>query len=141
MPSLSGLEGFHCNRVGIDCQLQVKLHNTAFSKDQRQQWPLLLLLFFFSIADSKPELKDAFKILYSQASHWENIGVLLGMDSNELDKIRDNEREVENCLRAMLSKWLKHVDPVPTWKGLAEAMEVIDQSLAEKIRRHSKSCH
>ena len=36
----------------------------------------------------------------------------------------------------MLSEWLKMIDPPPTWTALAEAMEMIDESKAEKLREH-----
>ena len=97
---------------------------------------MIIAIITFSIADCKPKLWDSLKILFPHASHWKNIGVFLEMDTNELDKIENDEKGVENCLRVMLSKWLKQVDPVPTWKGLAEAVEVIDQTLAEKIQKY-----
>jgi hypothetical protein len=34
----------------------------------------------------------------------------------------------------MLSEWLKQIDPPPTWTALAEAVEVIDESKAQRLR-------
>ena len=33
----------------------------------------------------------------------------------------------------MIRKWLKQVNPPPTWKSLAEAVEVVDPGIAERI--------
>ena len=65
------------------------------------------------------------------------IGTLLGMPGHILDKIKSNEERVDERLREMLSEWLKRIDPPPTWTALAEAVEVIDESKAQKLRECS----
>ena len=52
-----------------------------------------------------------------------------------LANIRTREREAPiNCLRAMLEEILKLTDPPPTWKALAEAVELINPAKAKEIR-------
>ena len=90
-----------------------------------------------SIPDSKPELKDALKVLLPIASKWKTIGGLLGVDKSKLDNIKKDEGEVNECLQAMLSEWLgkKAPEPPTTWKTLADAVRPIDEALAEEIMR------
>ena len=74
----------------------------------------------------KPTLQDLLMELYSTASEWENIGVLLGIDPNKLDTIKETENsKSESCLREMLKVWLKRVDPPPSWSAIAKAVEFL----------------
>ena len=78
-------------------------------------------------------MKNAFEILLRIADNWENIGTMLLVPG--LEDIRTKEREAsQNCLRAMLVKWLTLVDPPPTWKALADAVEKFDPAKAKEIR-------
>ena len=89
------------------------------------------------ILGGKPKLKDIFKELFPVATYWKTIGTLLGIPGHILDKIKSNEERVDECLREMLSEWLKQIDPPPTWTALAEAVEVIDKSKAQRLRECS----
>ena len=52
---------------------------------------------------------------------WYNIGLKLGIDPGTLDVIEGN-KDINERFRAMLTTWLKMVNPRPTWKALAEAL-------------------
>ena len=80
-------------------------------------------------------LQDVFKELLPLATHWKTIGALLGLPVHILDKIRVDEDSIRDCLWAVLTEWLKQVDPHPTWNALADTVECIDQVKAEEIRR------
>ena len=67
--------------------------------------------------------------------HWKTIGTLLGVSKPVLDKIRSDEEGANDRLHEMLSEWLKQTDPPPTWTALADAMEMIDSSKAQEIRK------
>jgi hypothetical protein len=84
----------------------------------------------------KPELKDLLRELYNKASEWFNIGVFLGIDTGILNSIRTAENHIpQNCLREMLSIWLKGISPPPSWAAIADAVKVIrDQRLADQLR-------
>ena len=83
----------------------------------------------------KPELKDLLKELYTKASEWINIGVLLDIDPGRLDNIKADNHTVQNCLREMLRIWLTRLSPPPSWAAIAEAIEVLgDQKLADQLR-------
>ena len=77
------------------------------------------------------------KKLLPLAADWINIGILLGLEEDLLQEIKQNERQERNCLRVMLSAWLETEDPPPTWNGLAEAVELFDEEIAEEIRSHT----
>ena len=88
------------------------------------------------LTGGKPELKDIFKELYPLATCWKTIGTLLGVPTHILDKTKSEGGRVDDHLREMLSEWLRQIDPPPTWTALAEAVEVIDKSKAQKLREH-----
>ena len=67
------------------------------------------------------------------ASEWENIGLCLGLD-NFQDSIKALAQTAPSCLRETLKLWLNRVDPPPTWKELAEAVEPFDSDIAAKIK-------
>ena len=75
------------------------------------------------------------------AASWKNIGTLLGIATHVLDNIQANEGRVEDCLREMLSKWLKQVTPKPTWAALADAVKPFNEKVAHNIRELDNSHH
>ena len=81
-----------------------------------------------------PELRDAFMTLLPLAFQWKTIGIILRIPKHVLDKVQSDEEGINNCLQEMLSQWLKQVDPAPTWKDLANAVDVVDQKKAKEIR-------
>ena len=96
---------------------------------------MILCLSHFHCIGDKPKLKDVFKLLLPLASRWKAIGALLGAQESDLDKVRHDEQEAEDCLRKLISWWLKQVDPSPTWKDLADVLETLDPQIALKIRQ------
>ena len=77
------------------------------------------------------------------------------MDIATLDKIQHDYRNADDCLREMLSAWLKMIHPPPSWPKLADAVKHVDLASAEQIRKlycysipsftlekpsHSRSC-
>ena len=49
--------------------------------------------------------------LWSAKSKWYNIGLGLGLSADELDSIDQKGREPGDCLREVLSHWLKKRNP------------------------------
>ena len=87
-----------------------------------------------TVTGEKPTIKVAFKDMLPLASDWRNIGVLLGIKEHILSKIEADKPSVRDCLREMISEWLKQVDPPATWATLAEAVETFDEVKARGIR-------
>lgn len=78
-------------------------------------------------------IKNTFQLLFSSADEWENIGVFLDVPEGVLNTIAKDNSRSRDCLREMLKVWLKQIDPRPTWKALAEAVEKIDPNLSKTI--------
>ena len=57
------------------------------------------------------------------------------MPDEILQRIKNEENKMTNCLREMLSQWLKHCNP--TWKKVADAAEPFNVGIADKIRARS----
>ena len=74
--------------------------------------------------------------MLSLATHWKTIGTLLGISKPVLDRIRSDEEGANDRLQEMLAEWLKQTDPPPTWTALADAVEMVDSSKAQEIRKH-----
>ena len=61
-------------------------------------------------------------VLDTQAK-WYNIGLELGIEPGELDGVKsDNPGSVAGCLTESLKRFLRQVNPKPSWKRLADAM-------------------
>ncbi|MCG8622335.1 MAG: death domain-containing protein, partial [Proteobacteria bacterium] len=72
-----------------------------------------------------------------EAKHWHNIGSLLEISETTLEQIEaDYPGDCQQCVREMIKSWLKQVDPPPSWKDLAEAIQIINPYLAKKISNY-----
>lgn len=80
-------------------------------------------------------LPNLLKELLPLASEWQTIGTLLGIPEGQLKVIRhDYHHQAKDCLREMISIWLKMVDPKQTLETLVEAVEVVDKMKAQDIK-------
>ena len=50
----------------------------------------------------------------TKASKWEDIGVLLGISSDDLDEIRDSTRSKVSRMFKVLESWSKKAEHAPT---------------------------
>lgn len=91
---------------------------------------------FHNIVSTKPTLKELMRKLKGKAADWEDIGIELDFDGDRLKQIKaDNPSDSKACLRELFTQWLTRVNPVPSWKAIAEAVEegLGDQVLAAKL--------
>ena len=80
-------------------------------------------------------LPSAYKIVFSLASEWKNLGLFLNIDIGTLDKIEHDYAKANDRLREMLCTWLKQqVNPPPSWQTLTDAVEPFDAATAQKIQ-------
>ena len=85
-------------------------------------------------SDNPLTLDKILKILLSLSQHWENIGTMLSLSEGCLAAIKIRCSDVPgNCLREMLTEWLKQDNPPPTKSALVKAVKIFNSSLAEKI--------
>ena len=68
---------------------------------------------------------------------WKDFGLAMGMDVSTLENIDSVQRgDAGNCLRDMLSEWLKGAnDPPRTWSTIAAALREVKslEAVAEEI--------
>ena len=81
-------------------------------------------------------MSDALRALLSISKDWKNLGALLDIRSETLDIIERDEPNTISCLRAMLTEWLKQINPPPTWTQLIDAVEPFNVSVAEELKVH-----
>ena len=79
-----------------------------------------------------PDLKTVFRELLSLADDWLSIGTLLDVPDEILRRIKNEETKTTNCLREMLSHWLKQCNP--TWMNVIDAIKPFNKNIADKIR-------
>ena len=89
------------------------------------------------MATKPPKFSVLLRELLSKVSaKWEDIGLLLDLETGRLDTIRSDHHDSQVCFREMLKLWLKQVDPPPTWSAIIEAIEVFEyESLAEELKK------
>ena len=80
-----------------------------------------------SSATDEDDLPDTIKKLTDVAASWRNIGIQLGIRDSQLEAIQLQGESPLNCLRQMLSTWLRKNYNVkkfgePTWMKLIEAV-------------------
>ena len=68
------------------------------------------------------DLRAIQKTTWGARTKWYNIGLELEIDPETLDVIEGNNKDIDKQFRAMLTTWLKMIDPKPTWVALAEAL-------------------
>ena len=81
------------------------------------------------------DLSVLFGELIELASEWENIGVLLGINTGTLNSIKSDEKSAVSCLRKMLETWLKQVNSQPTLNALCKAVEKFDPRYAQQLKQ------
>ena len=69
------------------------------------------------------DLRKIQRVAWESRAQWYNIGLELDIDPGTLDVIEGNNKDINNCFRAMLTSWLKMIRPKPTLAALAEALQ------------------
>ena len=77
-------------------------------------------------------------LLSGAQDNWYALGLQLKVDSSLLNTIKLENARMKDCLIAMVSEWLKMVNPRPSWEQLVKALHediVGCRALAIKIAR------
>ena len=126
-----------CNETRQFCKFPDGYHYWFGSPPQTE--PLAKPNGSTSAITSTVTLPSAYKIIFSLAHKWKNLGLLLDIATETLNKIEYDYVTADDCLREMLCAWLKQVNPPPSWQALADAVEPFDPATAEKI--HTTYCN
>ena len=81
--------------------------------------------------------------LHDARTKWYDIGIELKVDVSTLKTIESMYSNSKDCLREVITEWLKAVHPKPTWRSLVDALRrpVVDESkLAAVIEGKYCSC-
>ena len=85
------------------------------------------------------DLKTVKKAVWSARTKWKDIGLELGIIQTDLDAIEAVHRsDIGRCLTEMLARWLKEVNPPPTWSALIAALQdptIEEGALAKQVER------
>ena len=93
---------------------------------------------------NEEDLAEILHILGTSVTKWREIGVVLGLEENVLNRIEHENRDLMSCLRKMVSEWLKKNYNIerfgePTWLKLAAAVRSSvggsNSALAQEIAR------
>ena len=82
------------------------------------------------------DLKELQERLFGVSNKWYDIGLQLLLSANDLDSIEANSNSTQHCLREMLKRWLRRVNPHPTWKAVVDALKSVvvgEQWLAQQL--------
>lgn len=80
--------------------------------------------FHYFAVDLVPDnLCKVRNLLWDAMPDWFDLGLELGIKETTLKVIERDNRVTKQCFTDMLSKWLKMVDPHPSWEKLIEALE------------------
>ena len=72
---------------------------------------------------SEADLPNLMERLHPVRAKWYNLGLQLEISVGDLEAIQQEHRRAEDCLREMLVKWLKRVNPLPTETLLSAALQ------------------
>ena len=81
--------------------------------------------------------------IHDARTKWYDIGIELKLDVSTLKAIESKYSDSKDCLREVITEWLKAVHPKPTWRSLVDALrrKVVDEShLAAAIEGKYCSC-
>lgn len=85
------------------------------------------------------DMSEVYDLVYPVRTKWNSFGLQLKMNYDDLTAIKKECREdPEECLKELLSRWLKRADPKPTWKALVKALKsktVGFGGLAQEVKR------
>ena len=99
---------------------------------------------------TEKDLPELLRILHCVRAKWESIATQLGLSQGDIEAIgRKKFHDPDDCLKEVITLWLRGVDPVPTREQLAGvlqsppvgrediAQQVVKKS-PKKSRHHSK---
>ena len=90
---------------------------------------------YIAILATKPEKHTLLTLLASVSTKWQEIGDLLGVDSNTIDGLHTSNLSNQVKMSKMLQSWLDNAQ-TPTWHNIISVLEgpLKNKSLANKIR-------
>ena len=63
------------------------------------------------------------------------LGTFLCVDHSSLEAVKVDSDNCDESIVKLVALWLRQITPSPTWQALADAVQYLDPSKAEEIRR------
>ena len=92
---------------------------------------------------NKPEIHVLMRLLYSVSGKWQDIGDLLGVESNTIERLYHSNVSNKEKMSKVLQSWLDNEPTPATWDNIIDVLEgplqnellatAICQFLGEKI--------
>ena len=83
------------------------------------------------------DFRDLLNSLLPKAAKWNSLGIQLRLTPDELDIIKSNSGDVEECLTKVLQKW-KDKTLNPTWQDVVTALRAIGEARLAKDLEEAK---
>ena len=101
---------------------------------------MFIICLLFSA--TKPEKHSLLTLLTSISAKWQEIGDLLGVDSNIIEGLHTSYLSNEVKMSKVLQSWLDNA-PTPTWHNIISILEgpLKKKSLAAEIRNSLASMY
>ena len=87
---------------------------------------MIVVLYF---TENKPEKRILLRFLYSVTAKWQEIGDLLGVDSNTIDGLCHSNYSDQVKMSKMLQSWLDNEPSPVTWGNI---ISILDGPLQKK---------
>ena len=93
-------------------------------------------LEFSATITKAPCLSLLCKELKPMSKQWRDIGDLLDLTEEDLDKVESQYGSSHAmCMKKMFQVWLRRGEPPPTWDAIFNALNYMDSDLAPKIKQ------
>ena len=69
------------------------------------------------------DMKEVLEMTWNYRARWRFIGIELGIDEGTLDAIDKDNRKVEDCLREMITLWLRGCKAKPSRHAISMALK------------------
>ena len=100
-------------------------------------WYSLGLVSYLTVYLTEQDFKAVRNELWGIRRKWHDIGIELDLPKPELDNFREqHNNDFKECLKEMITKWLKRTNPRPTWEALIEVLKgpvIEEEALAENL--------
>ena len=101
----------------------------------------MLFIFYIYFTVSKPKKHELLRLLSSITGKWQEIGDLLGVDSDIIESLSNSSSSNEVKMSKMLQSWLDNEPTPASWDNILEIIEepLQKNALAIEIRQKLKA--
>ena len=103
---------------------------------EAQQYALAGCEASTSTLKTELNIRVLYKELKGLSQQWRDLGTLLDLTDEELDKVESQcSSDPLKCTLSILKVWLSKEGPPPTWELILDAVDCLDQNLADNLKQ------